>query len=443
VEDDAALRRVYRPLLQADGFDVVEAATPDAAREALRRGAVELVLLDLMLPPTGRAQAGLELLRELLSLRPELKVVVLSGAGDKGAALDAIRGGAYDFLAKPVDPDVLLVVLARAASRVAMERTLAALRAELASARPADAMIGQAPPFVLALELADRVAPTTLPVVITGENGTGKELMARRIHRHSRRSAGPFVAINCGALPPTLLESTLFGHTRGAFTGAEGTQRGVFLEAHGGTLFLDEVGDLDPATQVRLLRAIENQEILPVGADRTVRVDVRVVSATHHDLEAQVASGTFRDDLYWRLKGVDVRLPPLRDRTEDIALLARHFALEVAAGSVPPGFSAGALQAMADHPWPGNLRELRHAVQRGAVMARPGAEIEAADLGLRRVDGPDGATLQEQVERLERRAIANALALEGGNRSRAAKRLGLSRQGLLNKLARYGVAEEG
>jgi len=423
---------------------VVEAGTPDEAREALQQHAIDLVLLDLMLPPTGRADAGLALLRELLALRPTAQVVVLSGAGDKRAALDAIRGGAYDFLPKPVDPDVLLVVLARAATRLTLERTLVALRAELATTRPADAMVGEAPLFLQALELADRVAPTMLPVVITGENGTGKELMARRIHRQSRRASGPFVAINCGALPPTLLESTLFGHARGAFTGADGAHRGVFVEASGGTLFLDEVGDMDPATQVRLLRAIENQEVLPVGAERAVQVDVRIVSATHQDLDALVARGAFRDDLYWRLLGIDVRLPPLRDRAEDIPLLAHHFAIDaaVAAGlHAPPGLSADALDAMAGHPWPGNLRELRHAIQRGAVMARPRTVITSADLGLSRVDGPDGATLEAQVERLERRAIANALALEGGNRSRAAKRLGLSRQGLLNKMGRYGLGE--
>ncbi|MEQ1566607.1 MAG: sigma-54 dependent transcriptional regulator [Myxococcota bacterium] len=437
IEDDAALRRVYRTVLRAEGYELVEADGPEPAIDAMRSRPFDLVLLDLMLPPSGTVEAGLDLLVTLLGLRPEVKVVVVSGAGDKSAALQAIARGAHDFLAKPIDPDVLLVVLARAASRAAMERRIEALQHELAARRPADVMLGRSPPFVQALELADRVAPTDLPVLLTGENGTGKELLARRVHAHSRRRDGPFVPINCGALPPTLLESTLFGHTRGAFTGATGARKGVFAEASGGTLFLDEIGDTEPATQVRLLRAIEAQEVLPVGADRPIAVDVRIVSATNHDLGARIAAGAFRDDLFWRLRGVEVAMPPLRDRGDDILLLARHFASVVVGPAVHLGPDAE--EALLAHPWPGNLRELRHAVQRGAVMARPGSVITRAHLALDPLPdaGPDGASLADQVDRLERRVIAAALAAEGGNRSRAARRLGLSRQGLANKLARY------
>jgi transcriptional regulator with PAS, ATPase and Fis domain len=305
-------------------------------------------------------------------------------------------------------------------------------------------MLGEAAPFEAAVELCDKVAPTDLPVLVLGENGTGKELMARRVHAMSRRAGRAFVAVNCGALPPTLLESTLFGHEKGAFTGADRARPGLFAEADGGTLFLDEVGELEPPTQVRLLRALESGEILPVGASRPVRVDVRLVSATNRDLDQATASGDFRDDLYWRLKGVELVLPPLRDRGEDIPLLARHFLAEAATLVGDRGartLTPEALDALRAHRWPGNLRELRHAMQRAAVLAGPDGRIGPMELGLRpSTGGPDGDTLAARVAALERREIAAALATEGGNRSRAAARLGLSRQGLLNKMARYGLS---
>ncbi|MFT4627358.1 MAG: DNA-binding NtrC family response regulator [Myxococcota bacterium] len=440
VEDDAALRRVYRPLLRGEGFEVREAIDAPAARRAFAADPTAIVLLDLMLPPDSTAAAGVGLLRELLAVRPTTKVIVLTGSGDRRIAVDAIRHGAFDFLHKPVDPDVLAVVLQRAASRVRLEAELSGLRDALASRDPANAMIGQSPVFLQSVELADRVAPTTLPVLITGENGTGKELMAKRVHQHSARADGPFVTINCGALPPTLLESTLFGHVRGAFTGASHDRPGLFVEASGGTLFLDEIGDTEAATQVRLLRAIETQEVLPVGSDRPTTVDVRFISATNRDLDALMREGAFRDDLYWRLKGVEIGLPPLRDRGDDILLLARHM-LAVSAPMVGRlcTLTAEAETALLQHAWPGNGRELRHALQRGAVLAGTDARIAPEHLGLRVGDAPDGRSLAEQVERLERRAIGAALAAEGGNRTRAAEALGLSRQGLLNKIARYGL----
>lgn len=442
IEDDATLRRVYRGLLASEGYALVEAGDASAGRSAFLAGRPRLVLLDLMLPPSGTPEEGFKLLDLLLGESPDVKVVVLSGAGGRQAAVEAVRRGAYDFLQKPVDPDVLLVVLARARARLVLEDEVHSLRRQLAESRPSGAILGQSPAFLAALDLADRVAPTDLPVLITGENGTGKELVARRVHEGSRRRDRAFIAVNCGALPPSLLESTLFGHTKGAFTGADRARKGLFAEADGGTLFLDEVGELEPATQVRLLRALESGEILPVGADRPNRVDVRLVSATNRDLAAARQDGVFRDDLYWRLHGVPVVLPPLRDRGEDVILLARHF-LEVAAplvgASVPHALSPRAEEALRAHPWPGNLRELRQTMQRAAVLAGPRRIIEPADLGLREVPPTDGESLEAQVEALERRLVAGALAAEGGNRSRAAKRLGLSRQGLLNKLERYGV----
>ena len=443
VEDDASLRRVLRGLLASEGYALTEVDDAARASALIATGAPwDLALLDLMLPPSGRAEEGLALLDQLLSAAPDLKVIALSGAGGRASALEAVRRGAYDFLQKPVDPDVLLVVLGRAMARVTLEREVNGLRAALASANPRGAMIGAAPNFIAAIELADRLAPTELPALVTGENGTGKELLARRVHDGSRRRDQAFVAINCGALPPTLLESTLFGHTKGAFTGADRVRKGLFAEADGGTLFLDEVAELEPASQVRLLRALESGEILPVGADRALRVDVRLVSATNRDLATEVREGRFRDDLYWRLRGVELSLPPLRDRGDDVLILARHFLTQSApliGVATPHALSPRAEDALRAHPWPGNLRELRHAMQRAAVMAGPRPMIEPGDLGLACASAPDGGSLETQVEALERRLITGALEAEGGNKSRAAKRLGLSRQGLLNKLERYGL----
>jgi DNA-binding NtrC family response regulator len=444
IEDDPALRRVYRGLLEGEGYLLAEAAEAAQARAAVHKRPPDLVLLDLMLPPTQAAADGLALLAELLAVAPEAKVIVLTGAGGTDTALQAIQRGAFDLLHKPVDPDVLLVVLQRAAARLSLERALKEARERARQERPRGAMLGDSPAFLACADLVDRVAPTDLPVLILGENGTGKELLARRVHMGSRRSAAPLVAVNCGALPPTLLESTLFGHEKGAFTGADRARPGLFQQADGGTLFLDEVGELEPPTQVRLLRALESGEILPVGASAPISVDVRLVSATNRDLDRAVAEGAFRDDLFWRLRGVEVSLPPLRDRGDDILLLARHF-LEEAADLVgrraPRALSDAAQDALRAHPWPGNLRELRHAMQRASVMAGDRRELTAADLGLRPTGaGGDGSSLAAQVEALERRSIKAALAAEGDNRTRAAARLGLSRQGLLNKMARYEIA---
>jgi transcriptional regulator with PAS, ATPase and Fis domain len=292
-----------------------------------------------------------------------------------------------------------------------------------------------------------------VPILVTGESGTGKEVFARYIHARSARASRPFVAVNCGALAPALLESTLFGHKRGAFTGAVSDARGLFVEADGGTLFLDELGDLELGLQVKLLRAIESGEILPLGATKPVTVNVRLVSATNRPLPAMVAAKTFRDDLYWRVRGIEIALPRLADRAGDLGLLAQHFLNQARAlvpGAGQPRLSPEALRRMEAYAWPGNLRELRHEMQRALVMAAGRDEILEADLspGLHAPratattgDVAEGSaeTLDAQIAALERREITRALAATGGNRSHAATRLGLSRQGLLNKMARHGI----
>jgi len=449
VDDDAAFRKVYSTLLREAGYAVDEAGDRASARAAYLSRAYGVVLLDLMLPPDGSTSGGLAQLDEVLAKCPGAKVLVVSGAGDVGVMIQAVRAGAYDFLTKPVDPDALLVVVQRAAARRSLERQVESLQASLTGARAEGAMLGEGPAFAAAVALAEKIAPSELPVLVTGENGTGKELLARAVHRLSRRRDGPFVPVNCGALSPELLESTLFGHVKGAFTGAVRDHSGLFAEANGGTLFLDEIGDMPPGLQVKLLRALESGEILPVGASRPERVDVRSVSATNKHLSALLSTGAFREDLFWRIKGAEVRLPPLRERGEDIPLLAKHF-LNASAHLSPDGrarlLSDSAVEALRAHAWPGNLRELRHEMQRATVLAGQRREILPEDLsftGSERVPpagaAPGGRTLHEKVEALERKEIQDALQRHGGNRTQAAAALGLSRQGLLKKLERYGL----
>lgn len=464
VDDDAAFRDVYRELLVGEGYSVVEAGTAPAAASALERSRARLVILDLMLPPSGRPEEGAELCHRMLAARPGVKIVVVSGAGETPLALRIVQEGAYDFLAKPVDPDVLLAVVERAAARLALEDRVAELETRLASRSSDDGgLLGGSAPFIEARTLCERAAPTDVPVLITGESGTGKEVFARYLHAKSRRSGGPFIAVNCGALSPALLESTLFGHKRGAFTGAVSDAPGLFVEADKGTLFLDELGDMDPSLQVKLLRALESGEVLPVGAARPLTVDVRLVSATHRPLEEMVEKRAFRDDLYWRVRGIEVALPRLADRVGDVPLLAQHFlnqahALVPRSGRGMATLSPGALRRVEAYSWPGNLRELRHEMQRALVMAAGRGEILEEDLspavrgdagragarGRRLAGEPnegegESATLEEKIAALEKREITRALSATSGNRSQAAAKLGLSRQGLLNKMDRYGI----
>jgi DNA-binding NtrC family response regulator len=404
VDDDAAFRDVYRQLLAADGHAILEAGDQVQAEARFVASDVRLVLLDLMLPPSGKAHAGAELCSRLLSRRPGAKIIVVSGASEVPLALEVVRRGAYDFLAKPVDPDVLLAVIARAAARLKLEDRVA----ELESRATVDAgLLGDSPAFRAALTLADKAAPTDVPLLISGASGTGKELFARHVHARSRRARKPMVAINCGALTATLLESTLFGHKKGAFTGAIADAPGLFAEADGGTLFLDEIGDMEPALQVKLLRVLESGELTPVGASKSIHVDVRVVSATHQPLADLVAAGRFREDLYWRIRGIEISLPRLSERSGDLPMLAQHF------------LNQG----------------------RALVMAAGRDEILAEDLSLAAPSRPssEASTLEDKIFALERRELEAALAATSNNKSQTAERLGLSRQGLLKVMTRLGL----
>jgi DNA-binding NtrC family response regulator len=454
VDDDRGLRRAFADVLRSEGFQIIEAGTEPEAERAFAAPSVRLVVLDLMLPPSGSPEVGAALLGRMLAARPGAKIVVVSGTGDTTLALSLVRRGAYDFLSKPVDPDVLVAVIERAAARLALEDRVSELETALTT-RPVDpvGMLGTSPPFLEARTLAERAAATEVPVLITGESGTGKEVFARFLHARSLRAAGPFIPINCGALAPTLLESTLFGHKKGAFTGADRDAPGLFVEADGGTLFLDEIGDMELSSQVKLLRALEAGEVTPVGSARPVKISVRVVSATHKPLAQMLEARTFRDDLYWRIRGIEIALPRLADRIGDLPLLAQHF-LNQARALVPQAgaarLSPEAQRRLEQHAWPGNLRELRHEMQRALVMTAGRGEILEEDLspGLRmpQLSGAadaaralPGTTLEEKIAALEYAEISRVLHETSGNRSHTAERLGLSRQGLLNKMARHGL----
>lgn len=446
-DDDAAFRRVYGRLLRDAGYAVEEAGDRPSVGRALASERYPVILLDLMLPPDSEVETGLAAISEVREASPMTHVIVVSGAGDTRNLLQAIKRGAYDFLTKPVDPDVLLVVVERALTKYGLRVQVADLQDRLLQSTPRASLVGSSPAFLEAVRIAERVAGSDLPVLVTGENGTGKELMARLIHDHSQRRAHPFVPVNCGALPEQLAESLLFGHVRGAFTGAHRDHRGLFAEAHGGTFFLDEVGDLPLPLQVKVLRAVESGEVLPIGATVPQTVDVRIVSATNQDLDRLMSEGQFREDLYWRLNGVTVHLPSLRDRQEDLPLLAQHFLNQCANLCVdgrPRRLSIDAQAALRSHDWPGNMRELRHEMQRATVLSQTTEELTAADLSFsRRESGAVPACgdrpLQEQVERLERDLITAALKQHDHNRTHTAKALGLSRQGLLKKMERYGL----
>ncbi len=449
IEDDAAFRKVYGALLEESGYKVFEAADRPAAETAIAQREFPVVLLDLMLPPDGTVEAGLGQLAKILKTHPKTKVIIGSGAGDVATMQRAIASGAYDFLTKPIDPDVLQIVVQRALAKHLLEQQVESLQNELSQARPGATMVGNSPSFDRAIRLAERVAASELPILVTGENGTGKELMARMVHDSSPRKGLPFVAVNCGALPEHLAESMLFGHVKGAFTGASRDHRGLFVEAHTGTLFLDEIGDMSPLLQVKVLRALESGEILPVGAEGPNHVDVRLISATNKDLKAAQAEGHFREDLFWRINGAEVHLPPLKERVADIPVLARHF-LNQCAHLCPDGkprkLSEEANRLLVHHTWPGNLRELKHEMQRATVLCGDHPHIQPEDLSLSSPSSPStgsatsAGTLQEKVEALERRELIDALHRCNNNRTHAAQALGISRQGLLKKLERYGLS---
>jgi two-component system response regulator AtoC len=442
VDDDPAVGKVLSALLVQAGMRALCAANAERALEELGRRPVDLVVSDLRMPGIG----GMDLLRSVVDRHPDVPVVILTAHGTVALAVEAMRAGAADFLLKPFDRDEVLYVI---------EKTL---RAQPASDVPAPVPRSALPvlgvsPVMRELEaLVRRAAQGSATVLVRGETGTGKELVARAIHERSSRAAAPFVKLNCAALPDALLESELFGHEKGAFTGAANRKPGRVELASGGTLFLDEIGDVPPGTQVKLLRVLQEREIERVGGTETIKVDVRFVAATHQNLEALVARGEFREDLFYRLNVVPLEVPPLRERREDVPALVAHFAKSAASanGRAQASFAPDAVELLAAQPWPGNVRQLENMIERLVVLSDTTAisrvaverELEREAARARAARGSTGdapSALGAQRREAEREAILDALTRSGNNRSLAARLLGVSRRTLYKKLDELGV----
>ncbi len=451
-DDELAARHGMSRALKVTGCELLEAADGDAALAAIRDGTLDLVFLDLTMP--GRD--GLSLLRELAALpatqRPDCEIVVVTANEQIGTAVECMRLGATDYLTKPYEVEQLRGIVRRAAERLALRERVAALQGQLDQQQAFGALVGISRPMRDLFSQMIRAAKTSLPILIRGETGTGKELIAREIHRLSDRATGPFVAVNTAAIAESLTESELFGHVKGAFTGADADRPGFFRQANGGTLFLDEIGDMPIAAQTKILRAIQERIIQPVGSSKSIAADVRIVSATHQDLEAAISEGHFRQDLLFRVRGIELRVPPLRSRREDIVLLANFFLERQTATSLLPAFADDAIDTLLAHAWPGNVRELEQAVLAAAAMSES-PQILAADLPIpRRTGSPaepqfadlHGLPLTEAknklVEQFERCAIEAALSANGGNVSAAARQLGLHRQSLQHKMQQLGLS---
>jgi DNA-binding NtrC family response regulator len=451
VEDERAIQIALSGLFGKRGYDVALEGSGESAIARLGTDAFDLVITDLAL---GGKKDGLDVLAAAREVSPAMPVVVITAHGSEKLAVSAMKAGAIDYVPKPFDNEELVLVVERALDRTRLEREHRMLLERIQRDHGYGALVGSGPEMRKVFDTIEKVAPTDLTVLVRGESGTGKELVAQAVHDRSPRARRPFVAVNCAAISRELVESELFGHERGAFTGADARRIGRFETANGGTIFLDEIGDMPAETQAKVLRVLQERSFERVGGTATVRCDVRVVAATHRDLEAETKKGRFRQDLYYRLRVVEIALPPLRRRTEDIPLLASRFlaSLGERLGRSPTLFGDAALAALARHAWPGNVRELRNVVERAAVLAA-GAEIEPADLGLdASVPETEAKTGSDESSGLgfaeaKRRAVAAfeksyliaALSKHGGNVSRTAEAIGMVRQSLQQKMRELGL----
>ena len=449
VDDEGNIRRMVAALLESEGYRVHQADSAEEGIEDARSAAPEVILLDLMLP----GMSGIEALPRFEEVAPGTPVIMMSGQATLSDAVQATRQGAFHFLEKPLSPESILVTLAAA---IEVSRARALTRRYNEELGPESELVGRSPAIERVRELIRKVAPTDARVLVTGESGTGKELAASALHALSERASRPFIRVNSAAIPKDLVESEMFGHEKGAFTGATERRRGRFELADGGTLFLDEVGDLGHEAQAKLLRALEAGEIERVGGSGTIEVDVRVVAATNHDLRTLVSENRFREDLLFRLEVVPIRLPPLRERLEDIPLLVARASdrLRARHGMHPPRFSEPALDRMGHYGWPGNVRELMNVVERLAILA-PGPEVQPADVDAvlpkkSRAGGPTGTdayvetdtrSLRDRLDDYERRLIEGALESASGNVADAGRRLQTDRANLYRRMKRLGIRE--
>jgi two-component system NtrC family response regulator len=442
VDDDEEIRTQMKWALAKD-YVVSLAEDRPSALETFRAAQPSVVLLDLGLPPhPSNPDEGLAVLSELLALDRLVKVAIISGQGEKENALRAIGAGAYDFLSKPVEMEEVKFLLKRAFHVAQLEREYAAMQ-QLIGGDAFEGMQGSSAQMRPVFETIRKVATTDAPVLILGESGTGKEMVAKAIHQRSNHKSGPFIAINCSAIPETLLESELFGHEKGAFTGAHVQRKGRIETASGGTLFLDEIGEIPLPLQVKLLRFLQEQTIERVGGRQEIRINTRVVAATNADLKKSLAAGTFREDLFYRLAVVQMTLPPLRDRDNDVRLLAQFFLSRFAAQVNKPNlsFDPDAIRALNRHDWPGNVRELENCVRRAVIMAE-GKRVTAKDLELNSSGlGPNVVTLKDAREAVERQMLTLALKKHGGKIAPAAAELGLSRPTIYELMEKLGLSK--
>ncbi|MEX1130031.1 MAG: sigma-54 dependent transcriptional regulator [Vicinamibacterales bacterium] len=446
VDDEAALREAIAERLGDHGFLVEQAASGEEALERLAAFAFDILITDLRLPGID----GRQVLDAATERYPDLIAIVITGFGTVKDAVEAIKQGAADFITKPFQFDALMHVLRSAMEQRRLKSENAYLRSQLEARYRFDGIIGRSEPMRELFELLETVAATSSTVLITGETGTGKELAARALHHNSPRRNNRFVALNCSAIPETLLEAELFGHVRGAFTGAVGNRQGRLEQAHKGTLFLDEIGTMSPALQAKLLRVLQEREFERVGDSHTVKIDVRVIAATHSDLTKMVAEGTFREDLFYRLNVIPVQLPPLRDRRDDIPLLVQHFLdrLSAESGRGPVTVSQEAMRRLMAYAWPGNVRQLENAVERALAFSKGRAQLDVADLAPELQNPPaavdssqvwfpeEGVDFDRYVEAVELSLIRRSLERTQGNKRQAAKLLNLKRTTLIEKLKR-------
>ncbi len=443
VEDDAALCRALDLGLRDAGFTTTSTTSPQEALEQLHKSDFDAVLTDLNMPGVN----GLELCQRVAADRPDIPVVVVTAFGSMETAIGAIRAGAYDFITKPVEMEALVLVLERAVQHRMLRQEVRRLRSAVERRAGADEILGESPAILAVKSLVERVAEADATALVSGESGTGKEVVARALHRLSKRAKGPFVAVNCAAVPEPLIESELFGHAKGAFTDARQSRPGLLAQAQGGTLFLDEIGELPLSAQAKFLRVLQERTVRPVGSDHELNLDVRIVAATNRDLVQAVEEQRFREDLFFRIHVLPIELPPLRARGTDVLLLAQRFLLDSAARAEKSvhSLAPGAAQLLLDYPWPGNVRELMNCVEHAVALARY-EHITPEDLPVRVrnyrrshiiVAGEDPTELVP-LEEVERRYILRVMEAVAGNKRLAARVLGLDRKTLYRKLERYG-----